>query len=176
MSSEEISRLIQAALHARGYSYAPYSKFHVGAAVRLETGDIISGANQENAAYPSGLCAERTAMFAASAKYPDKDICIVESEKTAILCSLLYPDKLWLATGGCSGLTKDKLTPLKGKSILVFPDSGTFYKWYCVLLQCQHIQANIVSFIEQYPANTDIADVLLENEKILPLKQLLKGR
>lgn len=54
--------------------YAPYSNFHVGAAVRLSGGQIVRGANQENAAFPSGLCAERTAMFAAGAQYPDQDI------------------------------------------------------------------------------------------------------
>ena len=62
--------LVDAALEARGGSYAPYSKFHVGAALRLADGTIIKGANQENVAYPSGLCAERTAMFAAGANHP----------------------------------------------------------------------------------------------------------
>ena len=62
--------LVDAALEARGRSYAPYSKFHVGAALRLADGTIVKGANQENVAYPSGLCAERTAMFAAGANHP----------------------------------------------------------------------------------------------------------
>ena len=62
--------LVEAALEARSGSYAPYSKFHVGAALRLADGTIVKGANQENVAYPSGLCAERTAMFAAGANYP----------------------------------------------------------------------------------------------------------
>ena len=62
--------LVAAALDARGGCYAPYSKFHVGAALRLEDGTIVKGANQENIAYPSGLCAERTAMFAAGSNYP----------------------------------------------------------------------------------------------------------
>lgn len=52
-------------------AYAPYSGFYVGAVVLLENGEVIVGSNQENAAYPSGLCAERVAVFAASAKYPD---------------------------------------------------------------------------------------------------------
>lgn len=52
-------------------AYAPYSQFKVGAAVLLENGEIISGNNQENAAYPSGLCAERVAMYYASANYPN---------------------------------------------------------------------------------------------------------
>lgn len=52
-------------------AYAPYSTYHVGAAVLLEDGTIVTGNNQENAAYPSGLCAERTALFYANATYPD---------------------------------------------------------------------------------------------------------
>ena len=63
--------LAEAAIQATEGSYAPYSKFNVGAAVRLDSGLIVKGANQENAAYPSGLCAERTAMFYASATYPE---------------------------------------------------------------------------------------------------------
>jgi len=64
--------LAQAAIDATSQSYAPYSKFNVGAAVMFEDGEIVKGANQENAAYPSGLCAERTALFYASASRPDK--------------------------------------------------------------------------------------------------------
>jgi cytidine deaminase len=59
-----------AAIHA----YAPYSKFLVGAALLLEDGSIITGTNQENAAYPSGMCAERVALFAAAALHPEKQI------------------------------------------------------------------------------------------------------
>ena len=72
--SEEDRKLVEAAKDATNGSYAPYSKFHVGAAVRLQDGTIVVGANQENAAYPSGLCAERTALFAAGAQYPDKPV------------------------------------------------------------------------------------------------------
>lgn len=56
-------QLYEAAFEASKKAYAPYSKFHVGAAVLLENGEILSGNNQENAAYPSGLCAERTTLF-----------------------------------------------------------------------------------------------------------------
>lgn len=62
--------LVEAAKGATHNSYAPYSRFHVGAAIRLADGTIVTGSNQENAAYPSGLCAERTAAFAASANHP----------------------------------------------------------------------------------------------------------
>ncbi|MEI8136028.1 MAG: cytidine deaminase [Bacteroidota bacterium] len=58
-------------------AYAPYSNFKVGAAVLFEDGEIITGNNQENAAYPSGLCAERVAMFYASSQHPTKKIIAV---------------------------------------------------------------------------------------------------
>lgn len=63
--------LTETARRATYRSYAPYSKFNVGAAILLSNGEIISGANQENVAYPSGTCAERTACFYAHASYPD---------------------------------------------------------------------------------------------------------
>lgn len=63
--------LLRHAHEAARNSYAPYSKFHVGAAVRLSNGVIVKGNNIENAAYPSGLCAERVALFSAQAQYPD---------------------------------------------------------------------------------------------------------
>ena len=80
--SAEDRALFEAAMEALNGSYAPYSHFNVGAAVRLEDGTVVKGANQENAAYPSGLCAERTAMFAASAQHPG-----VAFESIALICS-----------------------------------------------------------------------------------------
>ena len=75
---EELSpadqHLVTLAIEATQRSYAPYSHFHVGAAVLLENGVEVIGCNQENAAYPSGLCAERTALFAAGAQYPDQPV------------------------------------------------------------------------------------------------------
>ena len=65
------AELLRQAHEATDNSYVPYSKFHVGAAVRLANGDIVKGNNIENAAYPSGLCAERVALFSAQAQYPD---------------------------------------------------------------------------------------------------------
>ncbi len=65
------AELLRLAHEATKNSYAPYSKFHVGAAARLANGKIVTGSNIENAAYPSGLCAERVTLFAAQAQYPD---------------------------------------------------------------------------------------------------------
>ena len=69
--STEDQNLIIKAQEAVKNAYAPYSKFHVSAAVLLENNEIITGTNQENAAYPSGLCAERVAVFYANSKYPN---------------------------------------------------------------------------------------------------------
>ena len=70
LSSEE-KQLVANAKSSLTTAYAPYSGFLVGASVLLENGEIINGSNQENVAYPSGLCAERVALFYAGAKYPD---------------------------------------------------------------------------------------------------------
>lgn len=72
--SPQDQELVQAAIKATHNAYANYSRFYVGAALRLENGKMVIGANQENAAFPSGLCAERTAVFSAQANYPDSPI------------------------------------------------------------------------------------------------------
>lgn len=69
--SEIDQKLIEMAKEATSRSYAPYSHFYVGAAALLNNGEIITGCNQENAAYPSGLCAERTTLFYANSKFPN---------------------------------------------------------------------------------------------------------
>ena len=71
---ENIQSLVQQAIEIRKKAYAPYSHFRVGAAIALDNGKIVLGSNQENAAYPSGLCAERVAIYQAGAIYPDAKI------------------------------------------------------------------------------------------------------
>lgn len=73
--NETDHNLVKQAKKATETSYAPYSKFNVGAAVLLENGETISGSNQENAAFPSGTCAERTTIFYASARFPGVRFC-----------------------------------------------------------------------------------------------------
>ncbi|MGS2737636.1 cytidine deaminase [Sinomicrobium sp. M5D2P17] len=67
---EAIRALMQKAVEARKNAYAPYSRFKVGAALLLDNEEVVIGSNQENASYPSGLCAERVAIFQAGARYP----------------------------------------------------------------------------------------------------------
>ncbi len=70
LSSEE-KKLLRLARESAKSAYAPYSNFFVGAALLLENGKIVCGSNQENVAFPSGLCAERVAFFSAGAQYPN---------------------------------------------------------------------------------------------------------
>jgi cytidine deaminase len=70
----DIQQLMEFAIKARENAYAPYSKFKVGAAILLDNKEVVIGSNQENASYPSGLCAERTAIYYAGAKHPNAKI------------------------------------------------------------------------------------------------------
>ncbi|MDO5570711.1 MAG: cytidine deaminase [Bacteroidales bacterium] len=72
--TQEQKLLVDQAKEATFRSYAPYSNFFVGAAALLENGEVVTGSNQENAAYPSGLCAERVTLFYANSKYPDQPV------------------------------------------------------------------------------------------------------
>lgn len=74
---EDVKKLMNIASEARQKAYAPYSKFSVGAALLLDNGEIITGSNQENASYPSGICAERTAIYYKGAKYPNTKILVM---------------------------------------------------------------------------------------------------
>lgn len=87
-------QLVKSAIQATGHSYSPFSHFRVGAALRLEDGSVQMGANQENAAFPSGLCAERTAIFAAQAQHPE-----------------LRPVQLAIAARNVNGLLPEPVSP-----------------------------------------------------------------
>ena len=99
----ESGALMNAAIEAMGSAYAPYSNFMVGAAVLLENDVIVRGSNQENAAYPSGLCAERVAVFAAASAYPGKAI-----RKIAIAAR--RRDSVELSQAGPCGACRQVLT------------------------------------------------------------------
>ena len=88
LSTEDL-KLASAAIEATGSSYAPYSHFNVGAAIMYDDGNIAQGSNQENAAFPSGMCAERTALFYASASNPEKAITAIAiaAKQNGELCS-----------------------------------------------------------------------------------------
>ena len=88
------SALVQRAKLATEGAYAPYSRFQVGAAALLENGEVVTGSNQENGAYPSGLCAERTALFYAGAKFPNvavKALAIAAQTGGQLCAGAVYP-------------------------------------------------------------------------------------
>lgn len=90
--------VIDAAKKAAKKAYSPYSHFRVGAAVLLTNKEVISGNNQENAAYPSGLCAERTALFYANSKFPDEAVDIIA---IAAFCNGGYTNEPITPCGAC---------------------------------------------------------------------------
>ena len=92
--SDSEQELVRSAIKATHNAYANYSRFYVGAALRLANGQIVIGANQENAAFPSGLCAERSAIFAAQSQQPEQPI-----------------TTLAIAASNDEGLLKDPITP-----------------------------------------------------------------
>ena len=115
--------LIEAAKDATNGSYAPYSGFCVGASARLKNGTIVIGSNQENVAYPSGLCAERTTLFAANAQYPDQavvSLAIAARNKNGFLFQPITP------CGACrqviSGVEQRYGQPIR---ILLYGTDGT---------------------------------------------------
>jgi cytidine deaminase len=92
--NETDQKLVHKAYGAMKSAYAPYSKFSVGASVLLGNGEVVCGSNQENMAYPSGLCAERVALFYCGANYPDekiKTLCIVAEGDLLPIDHLLSP-------------------------------------------------------------------------------------
>ncbi|GAA0752244.1 cytidine deaminase [Psychroflexus lacisalsi] len=88
---DDIQKLMKRAVDARESAYAPYSKFMVGAAIILDNGEVVKGSNQENASYPSGLCAERTAIYAAGANYPNQKIKAMAITATSVKHDVLEP-------------------------------------------------------------------------------------
>ena len=92
---------------------------------------------------------------------PEAHICLVESEKTALVMEACQPEHLWLATAGSGGLSSEKMECLRGRRVTLFPDSGCYEKWTEQMKQTQGIDYNISKGLEAYPPNTDLCDLLL---------------
>ncbi|MDX2361436.1 MAG: cytidine deaminase [Crocinitomicaceae bacterium] len=119
--SDADQQLVEAAIEVRKSAYAPYSKFTVGASLQLSNGEVITGSNQENIAYPSGLCAERVALFYAGANYPNElvdTLCIVAKGDLVPFDTILSP------CGGCRQVMAETQSRQK--------------KAYRVILVCQN--------------------------------------
>jgi cytidine deaminase len=124
LSKKESELLLEAQKMVKT-AYAPYSKFHVGAAVLLENGKIVTGNNQENAAYPSGLCAERVAIFYASAQFPKvaiKAVAVAVKAENTVIDEPLSP------CGGCRQVIAEYETKFeKPIRIIMSGEKGPVY-------------------------------------------------
>ncbi len=124
--SREVQLLMNEAVKIRNTAYAPYSNFHVGAAFLLENGEIITGNNQENAAYPSGMCAERVTVWQAASRFPDvkiKIIAITASSKNNPVTEPIAP------CGGCrQALSEYEIKQGKDIEIYFMGETGNIIK------------------------------------------------
>ena len=93
---------------------------------------------------------------------PEDQVCLVESEKTALVMAAVQPQYLWLATAGSGGLNAEKVECLRGRRIAIFPDSGCYEKWKKAMESTKGLSYAISDQLEKYPANTDLADLLGE--------------
>ena len=123
---KDVQSLMQQAVAIRKNAYAPYSKFRVGAAILLDNDKIVLGSNQENAAYPSGLCAERVAIFQTGAIYPDAKIIKMAVSAASDMNKTTSPIP---PCGGCRQVISEyeikQSTPIE---IYFMGESGEIYK------------------------------------------------
>lgn len=93
---------------------------------------------------------------------PDAPVALVESEKTALLCAALMPQYVWVASGGCKQLSPQKALALQGRILHVWPDSGVLTHWKSILDPIMQKHYYLHRILEQYPPNTDLADLLVQ--------------
>jgi cytidine deaminase len=121
----EDQALLKEAKVAVNDAYAPYSKFHVGCALRLDNGFVIKGNNQENIAYPSGLCAERVAIFYAGATYPNSAIIAMA---ITVKAANFIVDKPIASCGAClQSMSEYELKFKKPMRIILQGETGDIY-------------------------------------------------
>ncbi len=118
---EQSKKLLLVARESANRAYAPYSGYRVGAAVLLENGEVITGNNQENAAYPSGLCAERTALFYASSKFPGV---AVTTMAVTTLSNGVLPGEFAKPCGSCRQVMAE-YEDLSGQPMEIILDGST---------------------------------------------------
>ena len=123
---QEIQKVMKQAIQTRDHAYAPYSSFKVGAALLMDNNEVVIGSNQENASYPSGLCAERTAIYYAGAKYPQmliKAIAISAKSLHKEITSPIPP------CGACrQAISEYEVNQEKGIPIYFMGEKGKVYR------------------------------------------------
>jgi len=122
----DVQKLMIDAIETRKKAYAPYSKFRVGAALLLDNGKIVLGSNQENAAYPSGLCAERVAIFSAGTLYPDAKMVKIAISATSDTNPTLTPIP---PCGACrQSISEYEIKQEAAIELYFMGESGSIYK------------------------------------------------
>ncbi|KAA1244792.1 cytidine deaminase [Aquimarina sp. RZ0] len=125
---EDVRQLMQQSFDIRDKGYAPYSEFLVGAALLLENGKVVLGNNQENACYPSGLCAERTAIYYAGANYPNEPILKMALSAKSLKYRLTTPTP---PCGACrQAIAEYELKQKKSIEIFFTGETGKVVKSY----------------------------------------------
>ncbi len=102
------------------------------------------------------------------AQRKDDTVCLVESEKSAVVLAMLFPEFVWVASSGCGGLSREKLEVLKDRHVIVYPDSGEYNNWKQKMKESNVQNYTMMDMLETYEPNTDLVDVLIENKKPLP--------
>lgn len=92
---------------------------------------------------------------------PESRVCVVESEKTALVMAAVLPEHIWVATAGSGGLSPQRVECLKGRRVTIFPDSGCYDKWSSVMARTKDIDYNVYRELERFPPNTDLCDMLI---------------
>ena len=129
---------------------------------RTSSFNTVSSDMAKRRLLPEGIAMQQCLYGAQQLPHrPTDTAIIVESEKTAIVMSMLQPQYVWLATGGCSGLNTYVVRPLFGRRVVLIPDSGCLEKWQKVMAKTKSIDYTFYTKLEEYPPNTDILDIML---------------
>ncbi len=124
--SPEDAALLLKAREVALTAYAPYSKFRVGAAVILENGEVITASNQENAAFPSGLCAERVALFYAGSRFPG---IAVKSLAIAVIAAKKEANRVYAPCGACRQVMAETENRQNKPFRIIFEGPGNYITW-----------------------------------------------
>ena len=119
-------------------------------------GLMMADANMQHCLYGVHQIADRTI----------DTVYVVESEKTAIIMTMLHPEHIWMATGGCSMLNREVVGPLLDRRVMLIPDSGMYGKWSEQVRKSGLRFCHVSDMMEQYEANTDIADIVLGEARL----------
>ncbi len=127
---------------------------------------VVTKMAKQGILFPSGYTSDKV-FFGEhlTAVFREEPVCIVESEKSAVVCACLFTKYLWVASGGCGGLNGNKLRCLSGRKVIVIPDAGEVEKWRKQIESDHTFYYAIAEWIDRYPKNTDLVDIIIDGVK-----------